>query len=232
LVTGGAAGIGEAVVRRFVAEGARTLLFDIDQARGESIEAELSGSCAFFHGNLTCEDDAREAVRVAEERLGPVTILVNNAARFLYRSVDATQAEWNEILGVNLVGASLITRFAVESMKRAGGGAIVNVSSISAMIAQSGTMTYNATKAALLAMTRCLALDLAGFNIRVNAVCPGYTETRSRSPEIHAALASRTLLKRLATPAEVANCVLFLASDEAAYVTGTHLLVDGGFTAI
>jgi len=136
----------------------------------------------------------------------------------------------------------LMTRAAVESIKKAGGGAIVNTGSISSFIAQPATMTYNSTKAALVEMTRCMALDLAPFNIRVNCICPGYiltpaftsyvAETGAPFEEVEKQLSKQTILNRLGKPEEIANCVAFLCSDEASYVTGAYLMADGGLTAL
>lgn len=244
IVTGGAAGIGEAVVRGFVQAGGSVVFVDIDEARGSALAGELSctGRCLFVPGSVRDESVSAQAIRTAEERLGVVSILVNNAARCIFRSIEATPAEWQDILEVNITGTSIMTRHAVESMKKARGGSIVNVSSISGFIAQAGTMTYNTTKAALLGMTRCLALDLGKYNIRANCVCPGYTKTagyyfyvdqsgRSRE-EVEKELSAQTMLGRLATPEDIAGCVLFFCSPESAYVTGTFLLVDGGLTAL
>jgi dihydroanticapsin dehydrogenase len=243
LVTGGASGIGAAIVREFVSAGVRTVFLDVDERCGRELKEELDqqGSCTFFLGDVSEEKDCAAFVRQAEERYGPVSFLVNNAALFLYRSVEATPAEWRRILDINVVGASLAARYASESMKRLGSGAIVNISSVSAFIAQPRTMTYNATKAALLEMTRCMALDLGASGIRVNAVCPGYTTTQRfydyvrssgrDAAELEQELAQRTMLNRLGRPEDVAKSVLFLCSENAAYITGTFLTVDGGLTA-
>ena len=244
IVTGGASGIGEATVHAFVREGASTVFVDIQEERGRMLEQKLSstGRCLFVPGNIRDEATCAQVVKSAEERFGLVTILVNNAARLLFRSVEATPAEWQDILGVNITGTSLMTRVTVESMKKAGGGSIVILSSVSGLIAQAGTMTYNTTKAAVLGMMRCLALDLGKYNIRANCVCPGYTKTpgyyyyidgsgRSRE-EVEKELSAQTVLGRLGTPEDVAGCILFLCSPEAAYVTGTYLLVDGGLSAL
>jgi NAD(P)-dependent dehydrogenase (short-subunit alcohol dehydrogenase family) len=243
LVTGGASGIGEAIVREFVSAGVSTAFLDIDEKRGHILADKLSrqGLCTFCLGDVSEESNCAAFVQQAEQRYGHISFLVNNAALFLYRSVEATPAEWHRILDINVLGSSLAARYASESMKRHGGGAIVNISSISAFIAQPGTMTYNVTKAALLEMTRCMALDLGPFGIRVNAVCPGYTTTRGfydyvassgrQAGEVEHELASRTMLNRIGRPEEVAKCVRFLCSDDASYVTGTTLMVDGGLTA-
>ncbi len=242
IVTGGASGIGEAVVRALAHEGASTVLMDVSEDRGNTVAAELKENCYFFHGSVAEDSDCAACVREAEQRFGPVSILVNNAFLPLFRSIEATREEWRKILDVNVVGASLMSRYAAESMKKIGNGAIVNLSSISGLIAQAGTMTYNTSKAALLGMTRCMALDLGKFKIRVNAVCPGYTMTpafyyyldqsgRSREEAVQQ-LAAQTMLNRLATPEDVAKCVLFLCSSEAAYITATHVMVDGGLIAM
>jgi NAD(P)-dependent dehydrogenase (short-subunit alcohol dehydrogenase family) len=244
VVTGGATGIGEAIVREFVREGASTVFVDISEEKGQALAAELSasGSCHFIHGSVSQESDCAASVKETEGKFGPVSILVNNAAQFIFRSIEATVEEWRTSLDVNVVGASLMARFAVESMKRAGGGAIVNMGSISSFIAQSGTMTYNATKAALVEMTRCMALDLAPFSIRVNCICPGYILTPAfysyvdqsgvALKQMERDLSSQTILKRLGRPEEIANCVVFLCSNESSYVTGTYLIADGGLTAL
>lgn len=244
IVTGGARGIGEATVRAFVREGAAIVFVDVIEPLGRKLEEELSGTgrCLFLTGDVREEVVCARTVKAAEERFGPVSILVNNAALLIFRSIEATPAEWQDILEVNITGASLMARYAVELMKKAGGGAIVNLSSISGLIAQGGTMTYNTTKAALLGMTRCLALDLGKYNIRANCICPGYVKTpgyyiyvdQSGIPreEFEKALSAQTILGRLATPEDIAGCILFLCSPEASYVTGTHLVVDGGTTAV
>jgi len=223
LVTGGASGIGEAVVREFVKAGVRTVFLDIDRQRGQALEDEVGpeGACLFFHGDVSEESSCASFVQKAESAYGPVSFLVNNAAIFLYRSVEATPSEWQRIMAIN--------------------GAIVNMSSISAFVAQPGTMTYNTTKAALLALTRCMALDLGPFGIRVNAVCPGYTLTKPfhdyiaslgrPADEVEGELARQTMLNRLGRPQDVAACVRFLCSEQSSYVTGSCLMVDGGLTA-
>jgi len=243
VISGGASGIGAAVVRAFVRTGAATVFIDRNEKAGRALSEELAnaGECLFVHGDVSNEQDCLKTIEQADSKYGPVHHLVNNAALFLYRSLEATPAEWASILNVNVVGTSLLSRFAVQSMRRLSRGTIVNISSISAVLAQPGTMTYNATKAALLEMTRCMALDLSRYSIRVNCVCPGYTRTSAyenyvaesgRPPdEVDKELSSRTILKRLGSPEEIANCVLFLSSEESSYVTGTALMVDGGLTS-
>ena len=244
IVTGGASGIGEAIVRRYHREGSTVVFIDTDQDRGRALAAELhtEENLLFFHGSVTSEQDCEAVVKETEKRYGPVSILVNNAARFIFKSVEATVEDWKNSLDVNVVGCALMTRYCLESMKRGGGGAIVNFGSLSAFVAQPATLTYNATKAAIVEMTRCMALDFAPFHIRVNCICPGYILTPAlrgyiaRSgriqQEVEQELSAQTILKRLGQPEEIANGVVFLSSDEASYATGAFLLMDGGLTAL
>ncbi|MEE9301570.1 MAG: SDR family oxidoreductase [Alphaproteobacteria bacterium] len=234
VITGGATGIGEATAELFAEEGARVAILDIDPA-GEAVAER------FYRADISNEDDVREAMRRAEEELGGIDILVNNAAVFVLKGLDASVEEWRRSLDVNIIGTSLCARYAAEAMKKRGGGAIVNLSSISAFIAQPEFLAYSATKAAIVNMTRCMALDLAPHGIRVNCVCPA--TIRTAATDRHMEQASETeekflaknaplhLLNRVGTPREVAYAILFLASDEASFITATPLMVDGGYTA-
>jgi dihydroanticapsin dehydrogenase len=189
------------------------------------------------------EGSVQHMAHEAAQVFGNINILVNNAAIFVLKGIDATPEEWRQILDVNVMGPALVSKHVVPHMRRAGGGAIVNLGSISSFIAQPQFLTYNATKAALANMTRCMALDLAADKIRVNSVCPGsvYTqivERLTREAGMDRAAADRHpdwggahILKRLAEPREIAHAILFLASDEASFITGENLMVDGGYTA-
>jgi NAD(P)-dependent dehydrogenase (short-subunit alcohol dehydrogenase family) len=244
IVTGGAAGIGEATSSLFAEEGAKVVVADLDKQAGEKTIAQIekSGSKAIFVKTDVSDEEAVRAVcDKAVEHFGKLDILVNNAATFILKGIEATIEDWERSLRVNVIGASLMSRYAVEKMKKTGGGAIVNLSSISAFIAQPLFVTYSATKAALLQMTRNMAMDLAPLNIRVNSVCPGTILTRATSDHMKrvgmnldqflAEEAPAYLLRRVGQPREVAYAILFLASDEASFITGTHLMVDGGYTA-
>jgi NAD(P)-dependent dehydrogenase (short-subunit alcohol dehydrogenase family) len=244
IVTGGASGIGEATSLLFAEEGAKVVVADLDKQAGEKTIAQIekSGSKAIFVKTDVSDEEAVRAVcDKAVEHFGKLDILVNNAATFILKGIEATIEDWERSLRVNVIGVSLMSRYAVEKMKKTGGGAIVNLSSISAFIAQPLFVTYSATKAALLQMTRNMAMDLAPFNIRVNCVCPGTILTRATSDHMKRVgmnldqfLAEETpeyLLGRVGQPREVAFAILFLASDEASFITGTHLMVDGGYTA-
>ena len=239
VVTGGATGIGEATAELFAEEGARVAIVDRDPA-GATVANRIDRA-RFYRADISSEDDVRDAMVRAETDFGGIDILVNNAAVFVLKGLDATREDWRQSLDVNIIGTSLCTRYAAESMKKRGGGAIVNLSSISAFIAQPEFLTYSATKAALVNMTRCMALDLARDGIRVNCVCPGtirtaatdrhMEQTGETEEEFFAGNAPLHLLNRVGTPREVAYAILFLASDEASFITATPLMVDGGYTA-
>ena len=245
IITGGAAGIGQATAQVFAEEGASVAVIDTDRAAGEETVVEIKaqgGAALYLHADIAREEEVARAVAETTRAFGGVDVLVNNAAAFVLRGLEATIEEWQRSLGVNVVGTALMSRYAAEEMKKRGGGAIVNLASISSFIAQPNFVTYSATKAAILQMTRNMALDLAPFKIRVNAVCPGTILTRASRDhmertgttleEFIAAEAPKHLLNRLGAPREVAYPILFLASDEASFITGTHLMVDGGYTAV
>jgi NAD(P)-dependent dehydrogenase (short-subunit alcohol dehydrogenase family) len=245
-VTGGASGIGEATVRRFVAEGAKVAFADRDADRGKRVMAEIEatgGQTLFVEAQLGREADAAAFVKQAADRFGRLDVLVNNAGIRLYHTVVEASAEsWDEILGVNLKGYAFCAKAAIPIMREVGGGSIVNVASVRSVTSVGKTTQYDTTKAAVAGLTRGMAADHAPEGIRVNAVCPGpiYTpfhERRIREmgrtfDQYREDAARGTLLRRPGTPEEVAACILFLASDDASYVTGTLLFVDGGFTAM
>jgi 2-hydroxycyclohexanecarboxyl-CoA dehydrogenase len=244
-ITGGASGIGEATARLFAEEGARVAIADLDVDRGRTVADEIraTGARAFFVETHTeREADAIGFVRGAREEFGRLDVLVNNAGMRLYQSVvDASEASWDAILGVNLKGYAFCAKAAIPEMRTSGGGSIVNVASVRAVVAGGNTVQYDTTKAAVAGLTRAMALDHAAEGIRVNAVCPGPIFTRFHErrgtaagktvEEFKAEFGRGTMLKRPGTPREVAACILFLASDEASFVTGTCLFVDGGQSA-
>ena len=245
-ITGGASGIGEATARLFAEEGARVAFADMDAERGRMVAENLKSKGAdvlFVEAHVEREAEAIGFVRQAAERLGRLDVLVNNAGMRLYHSViDATEQSWDAILGVNVKSYAFCAKAAIPEMRRAGGGAIVNVASIRAITAGPNTLQYDTTKAAVTGLTRALAMQHASEGIRVNAVGPGpiltrFHERRAASQgktieQYREQFGAGTMLNRPGTPREVANCILFLASDDASYVTGTVLFVDGGQTAI
>ena len=245
LVTGGASGIGRAICELFAEEGARVAIADVDEEGGqETLKRIVSsgGEALFVVTDVSVESEVERTVQATLEAYGALDVLVNDAAAFVFGKIeDVTDADWARVLGVNLIGASYCVKHVLPAMKAAGGGAIVNIASVSSFVAQPAFIPYNASKGALLQLTRCLAMDLAEHNIRVNCVCPGSvltpaTERHRRfvnapREEFLAEAAESSFLKRNGEPREIAYGALFLASDEASFVTGTPLVMDGGATA-
>jgi len=245
-ITGGASGIGEATVRRFVAEGALVAFCDRDGERGARIEAELKAAgakVAFTQADVGTEVACLDFVNGAAATFGKLDILVNNAGIRKYeKAEEASAAAWNEILDVNLKSFAFCAKAAVPLMRKNGSGAIVNLASVRSVVAGGGNLLYDTTKAAIAGFTRGLAADHSAEGIRVNAVGPGpiFTPFHARRiaaagqtvEEYNAHAAAGTMMKRPGRAEEVANAILFLASDEASYVTGALLFVDGGMTAM
>ena len=245
-VTGGASGIGEATVRLFVEEGARVAFADRDRKRGDRIAAELQSEGAeviFVEAQMQVEADCQTFIQRTEEHFGTVNILVNNAGIRNYELItETTEDSWDRMLGVNLKGYAFCAKAAIPIMQRNGGGAIVSVASIRSVISGRNTVQYDTTKAAVAGLTRAMARDHAGDGIRVNAVGPGPIWTRfheQRAAESDQELDAffeefgrETMLGRPGTPREIAHGILWLASDDASFVTGTLLFIDGGKTAM
>ena len=243
IVTGVGAGIGEAIAVRFAEEGARLVLNDIQERNARATFRkiqELGAEAALVVADISSETDARKIADTAVSTFGAIDVLVNNAADFTQKGVETAElADWQRVLGVNVIGTALVTKFAIPHMK-ARGGSIVNIASMSGLIAQPDFATYNASKGAVITMTKCLALDLAPYDIRVNCICPGAVVTSATFREIErlgtnfeewkARVAPLHMLNRLGQPREVASAALFLASDEASFITAAHLMVDGGYT--
>ena len=245
IVTGGGAGIGQATAILFAKEGAKVVVADIDEAAGALTATQIrdqGGEVIAWLTDVSLETHAQAVCEAAVRAFGRIDILVNNAATFVLKGLEATVADWERTLGVNVIGTALMSRFAAEAMKKAGGGAIVNLGSISSFVAQPSFITYSATKGALVQMTRNMAMDLAAFGIRVNCVCPGTILTQASHnhmervgqtlEEFSKHEGAKNLLGRIGEPREVASAILFLASDEASFITGAHLLVDGGYTTL
>ena len=244
-VTGGASGIGEATARRFGAEGAQVAIADRDAERGEWLAEELHRQgieALFVTSQIEREEAAAAFLKRTVERFGHIDVLVNNAGIRLYQTVVEASAEsWETILAVNVKSYAFCAKAAIPAMRQTGGGSIVNVASIRAVTAGGNMTQYDTSKAAVAGLTRGLAMDHAMEGIRVNAVCPGPIYTRfhenraqeagKTSEEFKKTFARGVMLRRPGTPEEVAAGILFLASDDASFVTGTCLFVDGGSTA-
>jgi NAD(P)-dependent dehydrogenase (short-subunit alcohol dehydrogenase family) len=241
LVTGGAAGIGLATARALAAEGARVALLDVDAARLEAAAADLRASGAemvALAGSVAEPEEVADAFAALDARWGGLDILVNNAGVIGKRAALAlTDEEWSRVMRINLDGVFFCAREAGRRMVAQGAGAIVNLGSIYSLVAAPERLAYCASKAAVAAMTRVLAIEWAAHGVRVNAVAPGYVETELidaavRAGELDtASLARRTPVGRLARPEEIARAILFLLDPANAYVTGHVLAVDGGWTA-
>jgi NAD(P)-dependent dehydrogenase (short-subunit alcohol dehydrogenase family) len=246
IVTGGGAGIGRATCELFTEEGAAVVVAERDADTGqETVEriAGRGGRAHFVQTDVADETSVQRMVAKAVALFSRIDVLVNNAAIFVLRGIEASPEEWRQVLDVNVMGPALVAKHVVPHMRKAGGGAIVNLGSISSFIAQPHFLTYNASKAAVANMTRCMALDLAADNIRVNAVCPGavWTQIVQRitreagmdraAADAHADWGGAHMIRRIAEPREIAHAILFLASDEASFITAENLMVDGGYTA-
>jgi 2-hydroxycyclohexanecarboxyl-CoA dehydrogenase len=245
-ITGGASGIGEATVRRFIAEGASVAFCDRDGERGQRIATELEAAganVAFTQADVGTEAACLAFVNGAAQKFGRLDILVNNAGIRKYEKVDeASEESWNEILNVNLKSFAFCAKAAVPLMRQNKGGAIVNLASVRSVVAGGGNLLYDTSKAAIAGLTRGLAADHSAEGIRVNAVGPGpiFTPFHERRiagagetvEQYNAKAAQGTMMKRPGRAEEVAAAILFLASDDASYITGALLFVDGGMTAL
>ena len=241
IVTCGVSGIGRAVVEELCREGASVAFTGISLI-GESTERQLRAAgfdVLFLKGDMADESFCRDTVERALSRWGKVNYLVNNAFSFTAKALDATRDDWERVMQTGPMAYALMAQLVAEPIKSEGGGAIVNMSSISAFIAQPHRWTYNAAKGAVQTLTRCMALDLAPYGIRVNSVSPGWIWTR----EVDKAAGSDRakwepiwgayhILERCGEPVECAGPVLFLLSDDASFITAADLPIDGGYQGL
>jgi NAD(P)-dependent dehydrogenase (short-subunit alcohol dehydrogenase family) len=251
IITGGSGGIGSAAGRVFHRHGASVVLVDLDQAALRQAAAEIDPAgerVAWIDADLTAELEAERVVQKTVERFGTLNVLANVAAVREYGPItEATVESWQRILNVNLLASAYCAKFAIRAMEAAGGGSVINVSSGNAMVGRGGMALYDASKSALLALTRSMACDHAEAGVRVNTISPGPTltsfhirrrmaDTGEAYEEAEAAIRAKgapgTLLGRQAEPEEIANAMLFLASDESSYVTGANIPVDGGLKGL
>jgi NAD(P)-dependent dehydrogenase (short-subunit alcohol dehydrogenase family) len=240
IITGGAHGMGAEEGKLFVQEGAKAVIADVLEDEGKTLEAEISqagGEAMFVHTDVTSEADWKRLVEATVARFGKLDILVNNAGLSSTSAADPMDTDgWRRIMEVNTTGVFLGTKYAIPAMQRAGGGAIVNISSIMGFVGgESGHPAYHASKGAVRIFTKATAVKYGPDGIRANSVHPGFMPPmRSARPRDTAAmqrLVDWTPLRRTGKPIEVAYGVLFLASDEASFITGTELVIDGGFIA-
>jgi len=241
LISGGARGMGAAEAKMFAREGAQVVIGDVLEHEGRAVEAEVAakgGKAVFIRLDVTREADWHAAVALAERTFGKLDVLVNNAGiSVVGRVEDTTLESWQRVMDVNATGVFLGSKAVIPAMKRAGGGSIVNISSQLGLVGTDNTSPmYSASKGAVRLLTKVTAIQYAKDKIRANSVHPGpiltpMTEKRRADPEIYRLMISRIPLGRYGEPDEVAYAVLYLASDESAFVTGSELVIDGGWTA-
>lgn len=241
IVTGGGSGIGRATAEVFAREAAKVIICDNNTKVGQETVLSIEkngGKARFVYADVSQERDIKDMIAETIKAYKKIDILVNNAASFVLKGFDASVAEFKRSFAVNVLGAILASKYASKYMK--GGGTIINLGSISSFVAQPGLFAYSITKAAVLQLTRNMAMDLGPQRIRVNCICPGPVLTDALLnkyegeglDEINAKEGSLTILRRVAQPVEIANAILFLATDDASYITGASIAVDGGYTAL
>jgi NAD(P)-dependent dehydrogenase (short-subunit alcohol dehydrogenase family) len=237
--TGGGSGIAAATARRFAAEGGRVAVVDLDGDRARAVADELDGSCAIAC-DVSDERSVQQAVDEAVQRLGRIDCVLNAAGHVHFAPLEQVSLEeWNRMLAVHLTGTFLVCRATLPALRMAGGGSVVNLSSVTALVARTNLAAYSSVKGAILSLSRQLALDLAVDNVRVNAIAPGSVRTPMTQPVYgdeggpsgHSALPD-SIQKRVAEPEEIAATACFLFSEDASFLTGTLLVADGGSTAI
>ncbi len=245
LITGGASGIGAATARAFVEQGARVVIGDLNEAAGEALASELGAAAVFTRLDVTNAANAGAAVALAQERFGRLTALVNCAEIGFVGNLEETpEHEWAKLFAVNVTGTYLTCAAAVPIMlaQEPRGGSIINIGSVAGLVAVSRRFAYGATKGAVVALSKSIAVDYAGTGLRCNCICPGtiyspfveayldrfHKETKEQTVgELHA----RQPVGRMGRPDEVADLAVYLASDAAEFMTGSEVVIDGGLTA-
>ena len=240
LISGGARGMGAVEAKLFAEEGAKVIIGDMLEEEGRKVEAEINeagGECVFVLLDVSSEEAWQNAVNEAVSRYGKLDILVNNAGIYRAHNVEETTSdEWDQVMDINAKGVFLGTKHAIPAMRDAGGGSIVNISSVAGLVGSRATSAYNASKGAVRLLTKSTAIQYASDGIRANSVHPGTIETPMTEgfladPSMRQDRMDRTPIGRLGKPEDVAYGALFLASDEASFMTGSELVIDGGRTA-
>lgn len=235
IITGAAQGMGASHARKFIEEGAKVVLTDLNDEKGNALAAELGENALFVKHNVTSSDDWATVVAETEKAFGPVNVLVNNAGITIAKSILAlTEEDYRRIVDINQVSVFLGMKSVIPSMQKASGGSIVNISSMNGIV--TGAIGYTDTKFAVRGMTKAAAIEGAHYGIRVNSVHPGVIATPMVVQEDTKAaveeFSKHIPLKRVAQPEEVSSLVVFLASDESSYSTGAEFIIDGGLTAM
>ena len=240
LISGGARGMGAVEAKLFAEEGAKVIIGDMLEEEGRKVEAKINeagGECVFVSLDVSSEEAWQNAVNEAVSRYGKLDILVNNAGIYRAHNVEETTSdEWDKVMDINAKGVFLGTKHAIPAMRDAGGGSIVNISSVAGLVGSRATSAYNASKGAVRLLTKSTAIQYASDGIRANSVHPGTIETPMTEgfladPSMRQDRMDRTPIGRLGKPEDVAYGALFLASDEASFMTGSELVIDGGRTA-
>ncbi len=243
LITGAGSGIGQSAALLFAKEGATVVVVDLNGDKGEKTRdmiLKMGGEALFIHANITRETDCQDMINITEKKFGKLDVLFNNAGIMHHKdtnAVDLDDKTWDLTMNINVKGIFHSCKYGIPALQRSGGGSIINMASFVALLGSAkSNLAYTASKGAVVSLSRELAICYAPDNIRVNALCPGPISTeafrefigRETNIEYHL---KRIPLKRFGRPEEVANCALYLASDESSYVTGSVLMVDGGITA-
>ncbi|MCH8989909.1 MAG: glucose 1-dehydrogenase [Chloroflexi bacterium] len=240
LISGGAGGIGAATAKLLAKEGAAVVIADLLEDEGRAAEAQIAesgGQALFVRLDVTSEESWRNAVQAAVSSFGKLDILVNNAGVSHRAGVEETTSEaWDKVMDVNVKGVFLGTQAAIPEMRKAGGGSIINISSIYGLVGSGGSAAYHASKGAVRIFNKSTAIQYASENIRANSVHPGFIDTpmtraHHDNPNIHEERVAKTPIGRMGQPEDIAAGILYLASDESSFVTGAELVIDGGMTA-
>ncbi len=239
LITGAAQGMGAAHARAFIANGAKVVMTDVNDVGGQKLADELGADAFFIHHDVARKEDWTKIVQLGAERFGPINVLINNAGIIgaLASTVDLSEPEYNRVCGINQTAVFLGMQAVIPGMLKSGGGSIVNISSVAGMVAIYGSpnLAYVASKFAVRGMSKQVAVEYGDRNIRVNSVHPGYIKTPmmvAATDEQGGEALQQIPLKRMAEAGEVSNLVVFLASDESSFITGTEHVIDGGMTAL
>ncbi|HSI66760.1 MAG TPA: glucose 1-dehydrogenase [Planococcus sp. (in: firmicutes)] len=236
IITGGARGMGASHAKKFLEEGAKVMITDILEKEGEAMSSELGGNIKFMKHDVTKAAEWEKVVAETESAFGPVSVLVNNAGIVLLKQIDEiTEEEYRRIIDINQVSVFLGMKYVHPSMKKAEHGSIINISSVSGLRGNSGSVAYDASKFAVRGMTKSAAIEFGAEGIRVNSIHPGIIETpmimQEDTKDTVREFAKAIPLKRTAQPTEVSNLAVYLASDESSYSTGSEFVIDGGMTA-
>jgi NAD(P)-dependent dehydrogenase (short-subunit alcohol dehydrogenase family) len=237
IISGGGSGIGRAIALAFTREGAQVAICGRDRKKLDSVAAEIGSACMAIVSDVSVSKQVELAVRMTLQHFGRITTVVNNAGALLAGTAESlTEDDWEHTFNVNVRGTWLLSRAALPHLREAGGGSIINIGSVLSLTGARNRVAYTASKAAVLGLTRAMALDHAAENIRINCICPGMVETDMIAP-FNADPAARTQrlalhpVGRFGQPEDIAGLAVFLASDESRWTTGTAFPVDGGYTA-